>query len=175
MILKPEDLFIEHWSSRPRAVWNISCPRGVRIKHLPSGVTIQYDGHPTLHGNKMIAMAYLEREVKRYYEEHAVSARIISGSTIKALQDRQAKWLKSRGWWRNKTPLEALMLVVSEVGEAANEVRGEVPTDKFQTELADIVLRVLGIAAEHCIDLENALLDKMSRNEKLPLNPDRLK
>ena len=57
------------------------------------------------------------------------------------------------------------MLVVSEVGEAANECRGSVPTDAFGDELADIILRVLDIAAEHNIDIEDCIAAKMALNE----------
>ena len=91
------------------------------------------------------------------------------------LADRQADWLKTMGWWKNKTPLESLMLVVSECGEAANEVRGEFPTENFKTELADIILRVLGIAAEHDINIQQAVLNKMSSNRELKPNPNRVK
>lgn len=87
----------------------------------------------------------------------------------------QADWLKSMGWWKNKTNLESLMLVVSECGEAANEVRGAEPTENFKTELADIILRVLGIAEENGIDIQLAVLQKMSKNLDLKPNPDRLK
>ena len=72
------------------------------------------------------------------------------------LADEHAAWLRSMGWWKNKTPLEALFLVVSECGEAGNEVRGETPTEHFAEELADIILRTLGIAAEHDINIQQA-------------------
>lgn len=94
---------------------------------------------------------------------------------LNALAARQAEWLKSMGWWKDKTRLESLMLVVSECGEAANEVRGLKPTDKFQTELADIILRTLGLAAENGIDIQQAVLNKMAKNLELKPNPDRLK
>jgi NTP pyrophosphatase (non-canonical NTP hydrolase) len=79
------------------------------------------------------------------------------------------------GWWKNKTNLEALMLVVSECGEAANECRGEAVTDNFGTELADIVLRVLGIAAENDINLVEEIDYKMEKNKDLKPNKKRVK
>jgi NTP pyrophosphatase (non-canonical NTP hydrolase) len=91
------------------------------------------------------------------------------------LADRHADWLKSMGWWKNKTPIESLMLVVTECGEAADEVRGVTPTDNFKTELADIILRTLGIAAEHNINIQQAVLNKMAKNLELKPNPDRVK
>lgn len=84
--------------------------------------------------------------------------------SIKELQQKQFEWLKSVGWIGNTTALEDLMLVVSECGEAANEVRGDIPTDNFEVELADIVLRVMGIAAKNNIDLQSAIENKMAVN-----------
>lgn len=54
-------------------------------------------------------------------------------------------WVERMGW-HNKTVLEALALVASEVGEAINECRGEAPTEAFGEELADIILRVADLA-----------------------------
>lgn len=91
------------------------------------------------------------------------------------LAHRQGQWLKEMGWWKNKTILESLMLVVSECGEAANEVRGAKPTEEFETELADIILRVLGIAEENGINIQQAVLNKMNRNMELKPREDRIK
>ena len=74
-------------------------------------------------------------------------------------------WVEKMGW-HNKTTLEALALVASEVGEAINECRNEKPTDAFGEELADIVLRVLDIAHWQGIDLEKEILAKMAINEQ---------
>jgi NTP pyrophosphatase (non-canonical NTP hydrolase) len=65
--------------------------------------------------------------------------------------------------------------VVSECGEAANEVRGEVPTKNFEVELADIILRVFGIAEENGINIQQAVINKMNANLELEPNPDRVK
>jgi NTP pyrophosphatase (non-canonical NTP hydrolase) len=67
--------------------------------------------------------------------------------------------------WHNKTTLEALALVASEVGEAINECRHEKPSEAFGEELADIILRVLDISHWQGIDIENEILKKMSKNE----------
>lgn len=97
---------------------------------------------------------------------------------VKDLNDlahEQKQFLIRMGWWKNKTNLEALMLVVSECGEAANEVRGEKPTDHFGEELADIILRVLGIAAENDINIMQEVSNKMTINLQRKKNPDRIK
>jgi NTP pyrophosphatase (non-canonical NTP hydrolase) len=68
--------------------------------------------------------------------------------------------------WHNKTPLEALALIASEVGEAINECRQETPSEHFGEELADIVLRVLDLAHWQGIDMEKELSLKIIKNEQ---------
>ncbi len=87
----------------------------------------------------------------------------------------QSDWLKTMGWWKNKTNLESLMLVVSECGEAANETRGATPTELFGEELADIILRVLGLASENDINIQEAVEHKMLKNLSLKPRADREK
>lgn len=67
--------------------------------------------------------------------------------------------------WHNKTPLEELALVCSEVGEACNEVRGPVPSPKFGEECADIILRTLNIMHDHGIEPSSTIAAKMALNE----------
>ena len=84
---------------------------------------------------------------------------------INKIAELNYEWVERMGW-HNKTTLEALALVASEVGEAINECRGEEPTSDFAEELADIVLRVLDIAHWHGINIEQELLNKMDKNEQ---------
>lgn len=83
---------------------------------------------------------------------------------INEIAEKQFDWVERMGW-HNKTVLEALALIASEVGEAVNECRGETPTDAFGIELADIILRVADLA--HCsgIDLADVIAKKMKINE----------
>jgi NTP pyrophosphatase (non-canonical NTP hydrolase) len=83
---------------------------------------------------------------------------------INEIADRQHEWLCRVGWM-NATPLEDLALIASEVGEAVNECRGEKPTQKLGTELADIVLRTLGMARKLNIDIAADMEAKMALNE----------
>lgn len=85
-------------------------------------------------------------------------------NTLSGIAKRNWEWVELSGW-HNKTPLECLMLVVSECGEAANECRGEAPTDHFGEELADIILRVVDLAHDHGIDIEAQVLRKMDIND----------
>lgn len=75
----------------------------------------------------------------------------------------QWKWVESVGW-HNKTTLESLALVTSEVGEAINECRGEKPSEAFGEELADIILRVIDLAIEEDIDIGAEIERKMEIN-----------
>lgn len=96
-------------------------------------------------------------------------------ATITELSVRHYKWIHKMGW-HNKTALECLALVCGEVGEAVNECRGLLPTDRLGSELADIVLRVMDLAVMFGIDLEKAILNKMAINESgEELKPGRIK
>jgi len=84
---------------------------------------------------------------------------------INEIAKKNYEWVDKMGW-HNKTPLEALALVASEVGEAINECRNESPTDEFGEELADIVLRVVDLAYWQGIDIEKEILLKMKKNDQ---------
>ena len=83
---------------------------------------------------------------------------------INEIAAKQYDWVERMGW-HNKTVLEALALIASEVGEAVNECRGDVPTQELGTELADIILRVADLAHWQGIDLDAAIAAKMEINE----------
>lgn len=82
---------------------------------------------------------------------------------LKDIAKEQFDWVESVGW-HNKTTLEALALISSEVGEAVNECRGEKPTENFGEELADIILRTLDLAESSGIDIELEVMKKMETN-----------
>lgn len=84
---------------------------------------------------------------------------------INEMAARQFEWVEKMGW-HNKTVLEALALIASEVGEAVNECRGEAPTEDFAEELADIILRTADLAQWQGIDLADAVETKMAKNER---------
>ena len=83
-------------------------------------------------------------------------------------------WVESKGW-HNKTPLEYLALISSEVGEAVQECRGILPTEDLQYELADIVLRVMDLSVELNINLYTAIQMKMADNSSKVHNPHKVK
>lgn len=85
------------------------------------------------------------------------------GLEINETAKAQWEWVEHCGW-HNKTVLESLALIASEVGEAVNECRGEKPTVHLKEELADIVLRVFDLAYSQNIDMAFAISTKMVIN-----------
>jgi NTP pyrophosphatase (non-canonical NTP hydrolase) len=83
---------------------------------------------------------------------------------LNEVSKKHHEWLKEMGWVGVTTPLEQLALITSEIGEAVNECRGDKPTENFQLELADIILRTLGLAERFNIDMEAAITKKMALN-----------
>ena len=84
---------------------------------------------------------------------------------INEIAAKQYDWAERMGW-HNKTVLEALALIASEVGEAVNECRGDTPTPALGIELADIILRVADLAQWQGIDLDAMIAEKMAINEQ---------
>lgn len=82
---------------------------------------------------------------------------------INGIADAHYEWVERMGW-HNKTVLEALALIASEVEEAVNECRGDKPTDKLGEELADIILCTVDLAKWQGIDIDEAILRKMVLN-----------
>lgn len=72
-------------------------------------------------------------------------------------------WLVSMGY-TNATPLESLALITSEIGEAVDECRYGIPTPHLAEELADIVLRTIGLARRLNIDIAQAMCLKIEKN-----------
>ncbi len=71
---------------------------------------------------------------------------------LNAIGARHTAWVAAMGW-HNKTVLESLALIASEIGEAAAECLVVVDTARFGEELADIVLRCVDLAQTEGIDL----------------------
>ena len=89
--------------------------------------------------------------------------------SINDLVDSAHKYAVSRGFWDNLAPsnvtvrLSKLALITSEIGECVEAIR--VVDGNIAEELADVVIRVFDLAGALDIDLEQAILDKMNRNE----------
>lgn len=89
---------------------------------------------------------------------------------------------RSKGWWdKPRTPMELLMLVVTEIAEAAEELRTLSDTLGMSTiyyasdnpqkplgfpiEIADAVIRIFDLCGGLHIDLSAALIAKMNYNK----------
>jgi len=72
-----------------------------------------------------------------------------------------------KGWMR---VLEALMLVVTELSEAAEAYREHKENwkEKFEEEIADTFIRLAHLCGDLEIDIEKAISRKMKINEKRP-------
>ena len=66
---------------------------------------------------------------------------------------KQFDWVERMGW-HNKSVLEALALIASEIGETADECFGASPSSSFGEELADIILRVADLSKTENLNLQ---------------------
>lgn len=77
-------------------------------------------------------------------------------------------WRRKKGFvteWDNM--LEKLMLVVTEVSEAAEAFRSE-EYQQFWGEIADSFIRLMDVCGTHGIDIEEEIKNKMKYNEERP-------
>jgi len=84
---------------------------------------------------------------------------------IEAYQRLQYSFVEKQNW-HNKTRLEYLALLASEIGEAINAARNPEVKKDYYFELADIFLRLVDLAEVEKIDLEYYIQKKMAINEK---------
>lgn len=79
---------------------------------------------------------------------------MVTDFDLNALGDVHSAWVERMGW-HNKTVLESLALIASEIGEAAAECIGAVDLEKFGEELADIILRAVDLAKTEGVNLND--------------------
>lgn len=88
---------------------------------------------------------------------------------VNDMADEIHKNAKEKGFYNDLKPnnarhiLSQLMLIVTEVAEAAEAVRiGD--TENFAEELADIIIRTLDTASSQGINIEQEIVNKMEKN-----------
>lgn len=99
-------------------------------------------------------------------------------SDIRNMQHKVHELAKEKGWWDDpRTPMECLMLIVTELAEAAEDLRTGnmcppyVPGHKpegFGIELADAVIRIMDLAEYMGYDLEHLMERKHEYNRTRP-------
>lgn len=108
------------------------------------------------------------------------SAEYIRGGLL-ALQGYIEEWAVSKGWREQdappREPLHLIMLMVTELSEAAEAFRNHNPPcsrpgmehfSHVEEELADAVIRIFHMADEFDFDLAGAIIAKMKFNETRP-------
>lgn len=97
---------------------------------------------------------------------------IVESKGLNGIAEAITEWRVEKGF---ETPttidderiLGKLMLVVSEVAEAAEAAR-DFDRDNFEEEIADTFIRLFDICGTMGIDIETAITAKMRKNEKRP-------
>ena len=150
---------IENVTKWPTATGGVvSSPKGWSWVSMTNGDVVLSKLEPT----EMYADCHIEQQE---WLDCEITASNDYTESIRVLSLMQYDWVERMGW-HNKTVLEALALIASEVGEAVNECRGDEPTDDFGSELADIILRTIDLAQWQGIDIYKEMVDKMMLNEK---------
>lgn len=88
--------------------------------------------------------------------------------SINDLATKHHAWVESKGW-HNKSALESVALIASEIGEALEEVYKK-DMQSLELELADIYLRSIDLAVEHNIDLDNARKERLDAGRLTIIN-----
>ena len=92
---------------------------------------------------------------------------------INEISENIVNWRKEKGFYTPESLQEGemllgkLMLVVTEISEAAEAVR-KGDENNFREELADVFIRLLDITGTMGIDIENEIIEKMKINKNRP-------
>lgn len=61
--IDPKDLIVQLWSSKPKSGWDYTLACGVKITHVPSGITVTCDTERSTHANKNKALGDLQSQL----------------------------------------------------------------------------------------------------------------
>lgn len=93
--------------------------------------------------------------------------------TLAELTERMHRFVASKGFYADDTPRRQVPrnLAISLVLEASEVLEHfqwgeEAPASELADELADVALYLLQLASVSGIDLEQAILDKLARNQR---------
>lgn len=63
-MIKPEDIIIENWPHIPSGGMQTGkIPKGIKITHIETGITVTCDQHRSQHKNKEECLVMLEEEL----------------------------------------------------------------------------------------------------------------
>lgn len=176
-------------------VWSIICAlmqrseaRSIKRLWVEQGVTLERVTHQLIDTKK------LEKEWYDKYHEAISDMMRAKRGNIYEIGKAHARWLTSVGWG-NETLMEALAMISSEITEAKQESDDDplvmdalyrveqacaravniarsgaqhkvCAKPEFAAELADIILRVAGLAQTRGVNLVTAIEEKMTKNAK---------
>ncbi len=87
------------------------------------------------------------------------------GYNMDELQKLVAKFRDDRDWAKYHTINNLVLAIASEAGELCHEARwGNPNMGKVREEMADVAIFLLSLADVSGIDLEQAIVDKISKN-----------
>jgi NTP pyrophosphatase (non-canonical NTP hydrolase) len=91
--------------------------------------------------------------------------------TIQELQELVAKFRDDRDWDKYHTIQNLCLAIASEAGELCHEARwGDPDIERLRLEMADIVIFLLSLADVSGVNLESAIINKISLNSlKYPI------
>lgn len=67
MDIKPKDVVIKSWTSKP-SKWVYQPPEGIELIHLPTGIVIREDSERSQHKNRNLAFEQLKKKLADYEE-----------------------------------------------------------------------------------------------------------
>lgn len=93
---------------------------------------------------------------------------MIKGKSLNELCELCHSIAKSKGFWDKERNMgEALMLIVTEIGEAMEGYRKN-DQENFREELADAFIRLLDLCGGYGIDIEEEIRKKSEKNKSRP-------